>query len=145
MSLNRQDWLTLRSRPLLFMVLLTLLWGLAACGGAPEPPAAAPPAADVVTVADPEKGAALYTTCAGCHGADGKGISGLGAALTENPFITSHSDTELVAFLKAGRAVSDPDNRTGLFMPPMGGNPSLREQDMHNIVAFLRTLEGNNE
>ncbi len=55
-------------------------------------------------------------------------------------FIASRSDSELVDFIKAGRATSDPDNTTGVDMPVKGGNPALTDQDLYDIVAFIRTL-----
>ncbi|MGB0388198.1 MAG: c-type cytochrome [Ardenticatenaceae bacterium] len=87
-----------------------------------------------------ERGASLYTTCAGCHGASGEGISGSGVNLANNEFVSSRSDSDLVAFIKAGRAADDPQNKTGILMPSLGGNLSLTEPDLYDIVAFLRTL-----
>lgn len=72
-------------------------------------------------------------------------MNGLGVALTNNDFIATRSAREPVECIRQGRAVSAPDNRSGLNMPPSGGNPSVREQNLYNIVAFLRTLEGNNQ
>lgn len=92
---------------------------------------------------DAEKGAALYIACSGCHGPSGQGVSGVGVALTANTFIQTHSDQALVDFIEQGRAADDADNRSGIIMPPKGGNPSLSEQNLYDIVAFLRTLEGN--
>jgi len=88
-----------------------------------------------------ERATSLYTTCAGCHGASGEGVLGLGVSLTNSEFVKSHSDSELVAFIKAGRAADDPENKTGNIMPAWGGNPSLTEADLHDLVAFLRTLQ----
>jgi len=51
------------------------------------------------------------------------------------------SDAELVEFIKMGRSVGDPANTTGVDMPPKGGSPSLSDQDIYDIVAYLRTLE----
>lgn len=46
----------------------------------------------------------------------------------------------MVAFLKVGRDPSDPLNTTGVAMPPKGGNPALSDQDLLDIVAFVRTI-----
>jgi disulfide bond formation protein DsbB len=51
------------------------------------------------------------------------------------------SDAEFVSFVKNGRDITDPLNTTGLDMPPYGGNPALSEQDLFDIVAYIRTLE----
>jgi len=100
------------------------------------------PEGDVgIAVGNVEDGASFYTTCAGCHGAEGEGVDGLGVALAQNEFIQARSDEEVVAYIKAGRAADAPDNKSGLAMPPWGGNPSLTEPQLYDIVAFLRTLE----
>ena len=48
---------------------------------------------------------------------------------------------ELGASLEVGRPTSDPANTTGVDMPPKGGNPSLSEEDIDHIVAYLRTVQ----
>lgn len=78
--------------------------------------------------------------CALCHAADGSGAGTLGNPLVDNEFIRTKSDAELVAFIKAGRAPSDPDNTSGMPMPPRGGHPRLSDDDLAGIVAFIRTL-----
>lgn len=99
---------------------------------------------DSTAVGDAIDGASLYITCAGCHGADGEGIEGVGVALAQNEFVQLHTDEELVAFIIAGRAADAPDNSSGLAMPAWGGNPALTEANLVDIVAYLRTLDGNN-
>jgi disulfide bond formation protein DsbB len=91
---------------------------------------------------DPAAGKAEYDmVCFACHGADATGVSGLGKDLTISEFTQGLTDAELVAFIKVGRSVSDPANTTGIDMPPKGGNPALSDQDIYDIVAYLRTLE----
>lgn len=80
-------------------------------------------------------------TCAACHGPDAQGIEGLGENLHDNEFVQGNTDDEMVAFIKVGRPASDPDNTTGVDMPPKGGNPSLSDDDLVDVVAFLRTLQ----
>jgi disulfide bond formation protein DsbB len=112
--------------------------------GSGDPPAAAqtpevtqPPVAS----GDPLAGQAIFAgTCTACHGADGTGVPGLGPSFAGNVFVAGNTDDEMVAFLKVGRATDDPANTTGVAMPPKGGNPSLSEADLSNVVAFLRTL-----
>ncbi|MCH8852707.1 MAG: cytochrome c oxidase subunit 3 [Planctomycetes bacterium] len=36
----------------------------------------------------------------------------------------------------------DPENTTGIQMPPRGGNPMLKDDDLLRIVGYLRTFEG---
>jgi disulfide bond formation protein DsbB len=46
----------------------------------------------------------------------------------------------LVEFLNTGRPAEHPDNESGITMPPKGGNPSLSDDDLADIAAYLRTL-----
>ncbi len=80
------------------------------------------------------------SSCASCHGPDAAGLPGLGKNLVGSEFVTSMTDAELVDFIKQGRPASHPDNEAGVDMPPKGGNPSLDDQDILDIVAYLRTL-----
>lgn len=87
------------------------------------------------------KGKVIFKkTCVACHGENGEGIEGLGKDWTTSDYIASSSDDELVAFLKVGRTADDPLNTTGVLMPPKGGDPTLTEDDLYNVVAFMRTL-----
>lgn len=91
---------------------------------------------------DAARGKTLYTqTCVSCHGADAKGLPGLGKDLTNNTFIKSESDQQLVNFIKQGRPASDPANTTKIDMPPKGGNPALTDAQIADIVAYMRTLQ----
>ena len=126
---------------------------LAACGGgdngsqpaAPEAainPTPVEEAAAQVPAGDPARGEELFNqTCVACHGPGGVGVQGLGKDMTTSEFIESHSDQELVEFIKVGRDPSDPLNTTGVAMPPKGGNPALSDEDLQNIVAYMRTLQ----
>ena len=75
------------------------------------------------------------------HGADAHGLEGLGKDLHANAFVAGNSDDEMVAFLQVGRTPDDPANDTGVLMPPRGGNPALTDDDLLDVVAYLRTLE----
>ncbi len=155
MSLSQGVWQRQRNNFLLFAGCIILVFGVSACrSSAKETPATASAAATSPTAeqkvsnrldGDPKRGATLYGACSGCHGAAGEGISGVGVGLTHNDFIVTHSERELVEFIIEGRTVGAPDNRSGLTMPPSGGNPSLSEQNLYDIVAFLRTLKGNSK
>ncbi len=115
-----------------------LALALAACGGgaAPEPTSA--PA----MTGNAANGQTLFAgTCAACHGPDAKGLPGLGKDLTTSEFAIGKTDAELVAFITTGRPITDPLNTTGVEMPPKGGNPNFTEQDLYDIVAYIRTLE----
>lgn len=120
-------------------LLLTLSLALAACGGGAGPAATSAPAGPV---GDASKGAEKFAgTCAACHGPDATGITGLGKDLTTSEFVKGKSDADLLAFVKVGRPSSDPANTTGVDMPPKGGNAVLTDQDLADIIAYIRTLE----
>ena len=78
--------------------------------------------------------------CQACHGPEGKGVTGLGKDLTTSTFVAGLDDAGLVEFIKKGRDASDPLNTTGIAMPPKAGNPALTDQDLYNVVAFVRTI-----
>ena len=90
---------------------------------------------------DAAHGEELFVACAACHGMEGQGVQGLGKELIDNAFIAGMSDEEVVEFLKIGRPASHELNTTGVDMPPKGGNPALSDDDLYDIVAFMRALE----
>ncbi|MDX1521244.1 MAG: cytochrome c [Anaerolineae bacterium] len=117
---------------------------------AEEPAMAAEEAAPVVAEAapvqaslgNPDKGQELFTaTCGACHGQKGQGVPGLGKDMTASPIIADNDDEALVEFIKVGRDPSDPRNTTGVAMPANGGNPALTDDDLYDIVAFIRALQ----
>lgn len=83
-----------------------------------------------------------HSLCVACHGKGGAGMPNNGKALVHNAFVTSLDDDGLLAFVKQGRSPSDPKNTTGIQMPPKGGNPALSDDDILDIIAYLRTLQG---
>jgi len=101
----------------------------------------APPADDGSLHGDPEAGKAQFdTVCIACHGPGGVGIEGLGKPFTTSEFLLTVSDKELLTFIKTGRPISDPANTTGVDMPPKGGNPALTDEQLTDIIAYIRTL-----
>jgi mono/diheme cytochrome c family protein len=90
---------------------------------------------------DAAEGQELFNaTCASCHGQDAENPS-VGKDLRDNTFVQDNSDAELVAFVKQGRPASDPANTTGTDMPAKGGNPSLTDEDLESIVAYVKSLQ----
>ena len=133
-------------RKLIFLTMTVLILGLilAGCGGggSQDPGEPAGSSDQPATEGDAVAGEALFhNTCAACHGPDGKGLPNLGKDFTTSEFVKGHSDAELVTFVKGGRPVSDPANTTGVDMPPKGGNPALSDEDLFDIVAYIRTLQ----
>ena len=84
----------------------------------------------------------FHTSCVACHGKGATGVAGNGKALAKNEFIQSLDDDALLAFIKAGRAPTDPKNTTGIQMPPKGGNPAMSDDDILDVISYLRTLQG---
>jgi disulfide bond formation protein DsbB len=119
----------------------------AACGG-PDRPAGEGPATTQAggggggaASGDVAAGLDLYTaTCEACHAAGGEGVSGLGKPLKGSDFISGQSEDDLLAFMLVGRDASDPANTTGVAMPPKGGNPALSDDDLVDIIAYLKSL-----
>ncbi len=134
---------------LFFLVLLVIL---AACGGSTTTAESEQNSADSTQTqaatpteapaGDAEAGKEIFTsTCSACHGPVGEGVPGLGKDMTASEFISGQSDEELVEFVKIGRDPSDPLNTTGVAMPPKGGNPALSDEDLLNVVSFMRSLQ----
>lgn len=124
-------------------LILVLIVVLTACGGGSSAASSelaeeAPP----VSSGDPEAGKEHYDTiCIACHGPTGEGIEGLGKPFTTSEFLREKSDEEMVAFIKVGRPSGDPLNTTGVDMPPKGGNPALTDEQILDIIAYVRTLQ----
>jgi disulfide bond formation protein DsbB len=118
---------------------------LAACGGsgaATEAPAVSAEAQKYVGLTpNVENGKKQFdATCTACHGPTGEGITGLGKSLVESEWTKTQGDADLALFLSKGRPTNDPLNTTGIDMPPKGGNPALKDQDLVDIVGYLRTI-----
>lgn len=134
-TLRNGDTLNMKKHLFLILVLLLALTvSLAACGGSNDSAPAQ------VSKGDPDKGQENFTACSACHGPTGEGVPGLGKDMTQSEFIAGKTDEELVEFIKTGRPASDPLNTTGVDMPPKGGNPALSEEDLYDIVAYIRTI-----
>ncbi len=83
----------------------------------------------------------LYArSCIACHGADAHGMPNNGKDLITSPLLVELDDDALLEFIKRGRDVSDPANTTGIVMPPKGGNPALSDDDILDIIEYLRSL-----
>jgi len=116
--------------PLALLAVLALL--VTACGGSQT---AAPSDEEV------QAGIEIYNlACVSCHGPEGIGVEGLGKPWVDSEFINSRSNDEMLTFLIEGRASDHPDNTTGISMMPRGGNPNLTDDDLLDLIAYMRTL-----
>jgi len=107
--------------------------GLAACHSSAPEEAVTPRAG----TGDPDAGEKVYArVCMTCHGPQGEGISGRSEDMTKSELIASRTDQELVDFIKLGGAPDRP-----LVMLPKAGNPALIDQNLYDIVAYLRVLQ----
>lgn len=100
------------------------------------PPTATPATANLAIQGE----RSFQSVCSACHGFNAQGVSGLGPSMIGNSFINSLSNEDLVAFIAVGRPATDPANKTGVMMPARGGNPSLTDNDLMNIVHYVRSL-----
>lgn len=122
--------------------LMILLLALAACGGGGDSPSSQAEEAAAVSLGDADEGKKQYDMlCVACHGPGGEGIEGLGKPFTTSDFLQEKNDEEMVEFITVGRSMSDPLNTTGVDMPPKGGNPALSEDQILDIIAYVRTLQ----
>ena len=80
-------------------------------------------------------------TCVACHGKDARGLPQKGKNLVSSEFCRKSTEDDLLAFIKKGRDPSDPANTTGVGMPPKGGNPALSEDDILDVISYVRSLQ----
>lgn len=92
--------------------------------------------------ADPVAGKAKYETlCVGCHGVSGKGDGPAAAALNPKPrnytdkkYMGTMKDEDIFKITKEGGAAVGKSQ----LMPAWGA--ALSDQDIRNIVAYIRTF-----
>jgi mono/diheme cytochrome c family protein len=98
----------------------------------PEPEAAAP-------VEQAGTASAVYAAqCVACHGADAKGVEGLGLSLVESELVAGSSPDELVAFLQAGRQPGSPDSVTNVPMPAIA---RMSAADIAEVSGYNKSLQ----
>jgi|GEM_PF-86093 len=106
------------------------------------PVATAGPAPPVKREVSAARGRELFLrVCASCHGPQGEGLPGSGKELRVNQFVAGRDDARLVDFLKVGRQPWDPDNTTKVQMPARGGDPRVTDDDLRDVVAYLREMQ----
>ncbi len=80
-------------------------------------------------------------TCSACHGKDARGLPKLGKDLVASEFCKKLDDDGMLAFLKRGRDTTDPLNTSQTAMPPKGGNPALSDDDLLDVISYVRSLQ----
>lgn len=83
----------------------------------------------------------FIASCAACHGQGAEGIEGSGLPLITSGYIRGTSDPDLIGFIKRGRPMWDASNTTGLDMPPKGGNPAITDDQLQQIIDYIRALQ----
>jgi cytochrome c oxidase cbb3-type subunit 2 len=107
----------------------------------PEPTAAAsvPPPSEGKTISGSK---VFASNCAGCHGPEGAGVTGVFPALASNEVVNATDPTEhinVVLHGLQGRAVGG--TTYGAQMPAFG--PQLTDQEIAAVIDFERTSWGN--
>jgi mono/diheme cytochrome c family protein len=81
------------------------------------------------------KGAGL---CSACHGANAKGVPGVGPDLTDGEWVHSKgSYEEIVKQVLAG--VTPDQSKTGTIMPPKGGS-QLTDEQVREVSAYVWSI-----
>jgi mono/diheme cytochrome c family protein len=121
--------------PLLFGIVLALAVPVAAAAQTQD---SLPPG---VTPEMVKQGKTLFTgagMCAACHGANAKGMPGLGANLTDTKWLFSDGSYEaIVKQILSGVGASQSTN--GAVMPPKGGS-SLTDAQVKAVAAYVWSL-----
>jgi len=87
-----------------------------------------------------KSGIELYSeNCASCHGSSLEGVEGLGNSLVDSTFIRDSSHEMLFSLVEKGRPANDPQNQSGMAMPPRGGQPDLTPAQITELVNFLQS------
>ena len=68
------------------------------------------------------------------------GVQGLGKSWVTSEFVKTQTDAQILDFVKKGRPATDPANTTGVDMPSKGGNPALTDQNLQDIIAYMRSI-----
>jgi mono/diheme cytochrome c family protein len=141
---------------------LALAAGLCGCDGGDSPAAPARSAsqgaagdvsyaipADLATVEgsdapdlDLDSGRELFlATCSACHGAAGQGMPNQGPDLRHSEVVERSSDEQILAIVVRGSTPGQPGNKSGLAMPPRGGNGALSDRQIGQIIKYVRSVQ----
>lgn len=79
--------------------------------------------------------------CASCHGAQGEGVTGLGISLANSDLVKMGTDRDLLALIRKGVGLDDPNNTSKLVMPPSGGRPDFSDEQLIAILHLIRAFQ----
>lgn len=93
-------------------------------------------AALALAAGDPARGSQIYQeTCVACHGENGKGaLDGVPDLTAPGGRLSKPDDVLLRHIIDGFQSPGSP-----MPMPAKGGNPDLTDQDMANVLAYMRT------
>ena len=96
---------------------------------------------DKTASGDAVQGEEVYTgTCIACHGKNGKGTVPGAPDFTKKDGVLTKPDSVLLDHITNGFQ----SDGALLEMPAMGGNPDLSEEDISNVLAYIREEFGSN-
>ena len=95
------------------------------------------PTQEPVSFGNPSTGEKLFTlACGKCHGRKRDGSLTLRVDVLTSDLAANEANQELFEIIKTGR------NAAGTrLMPPRGGNSTLTDENLYDIVAFIRSLD----
>lgn len=80
-------------------------------------------------------GAGVYAAnCLACHGNERQGMPNLGVSLRDSKFLAQIDGPAFAAFMKKGRPLGDPANKTGRLMPSFA---HLSAEEVEAVRSFL--------
>jgi len=82
----------------------------------------------------------FVSSCSACHGPNGEGMEGIGKPFTTSQFVKDSTDKEIITLIKMGRPIWDAANTTGVDMPPKGGNPAITDDELNDIITYIRSI-----
>ncbi len=96
-----------------------------------------------------KRGQEVYSTkaaCVACHGADGDGLPNLGPPLIKSEWVTGDTSrlTKLLLHGMTGPVkVNGTVYKPALAMPGLSANKSITDQDMADVMSYVRNSWGN--
>ena len=88
---------------------------------------------------NPVQGQQLFQqTCVECHGVEAQGIPHMGMDLRNNDFVAKSAVADVIKYIRSGHGPT-PQFPSG--MPPGGFAPDATDQQLADIVAWLKSLQ----